>query len=134
MERINWISRCKTLCWIFWKKFIEKIKYSRSSPGHKISRCDQQPYNFFSVFADFRTLLGNSEKPNRSIRRRKISCNWGKIFYWLSQKERFLEPIEKILRCDYWWAGVSTMSIALFWWSRTFICFFFFILLQFCYW
>ena len=45
------------------KKFI-KIKYSRSSLDLENSRCGhQQPYNFFSVFADFRTLADNSGKP-----------------------------------------------------------------------
>ena len=31
MEKVNWISRSRTLCWIFWKKkIIKKIEYSKS--------------------------------------------------------------------------------------------------------
>ena len=34
MEKFNWIFRFRTICSIFWeKKFINKIKHSRSSPG-----------------------------------------------------------------------------------------------------
>ena len=52
---------------IFWpdaesfeKKFI-KIKYSRNSLDPENSRCGhEQPYNFFFVFADFRTLRPKS--------------------------------------------------------------------------
>ena len=41
----------------FEKKFIQKIKYFRSSPDPKNSWCGyQQRYNFFSVFADFQKL------------------------------------------------------------------------------
>ena len=59
----------------FEKKFIQKIKYFRSSPDPKNSWCGhQQLYNFFSVFADFQKL---------------------RLFFLLSQKERFLEPIEE---------------------------------------
>ena len=36
-ERINWISRCRTLRRIFWKKLFEKLKYSISSPDPKTS-------------------------------------------------------------------------------------------------
>ena len=46
------------------KKFIKKIKYSRSSTDNENSRCGhQQPYNFFSVFTDFQTVPDNSGKP-----------------------------------------------------------------------
>ena len=47
----------------FEKKLLKKIKYSRTSPDTETSRCGhQQPYDFFSVFADFRTLPDNSGK------------------------------------------------------------------------
>ena len=89
MERINWICRCRTLCWIFWKKKI-KMKYSRSSLDPGDSCCNhQQPYNFLSFFADFRTT---QENQNQSIRSRKISCNWEKRFSIISKG--------KILRAD----------------------------------
>ena len=46
------------------KNIIKKIKYSRSLPEPENSRCGhQQPYNFFLVFDNFRTLPGNSRKP-----------------------------------------------------------------------
>ena len=42
---------------------LKKIKYSRSSPDPENFRyCYQQPYNFFLVFVDFRTLADNSGK------------------------------------------------------------------------
>ena len=45
------------------KNSFRKIKYSRSSPDPENSQCDhQQPFNFFSVFADFRRLSDNSWK------------------------------------------------------------------------
>ena len=66
----------------FQKKFIEKkIKYLRSFPDPENYRCgNQQPHNFFPVFANFRTLPYNSEKQNQLIRSRKIICNWEKCF------------------------------------------------------
>ena len=56
-------------------------------------------------------------------------------WYWTCSS-----PDPKNSRCDHQqqpyvsWIDVSTMSIALFWWSRKFIYFFFFLLIQFCYW
>ena len=56
----------------------------------------------------FRHLWTTQENQNRLIRSRGISCNWGENF-WLSQKERFLEPIEKSpCIVSYLWAGVSS--------------------------
>ena len=112
------------LCWIFWKKII-KIKYSMISLDFEISRCaNQQPYICFCRFHD----------TCRQLRKNKIGrfeaeelAVTGKNFR-LSQKERFLEPIEKkTYIVNYWWAAVAP-----FWWSQKFI-YFFFILLQFCY-
>ena len=66
------------------------MKYSRSSLDPGDSCCNhQQPYNFLSFFADFRTT---QENQNQSIRSRKISCNWGKRFSIISKG--------KILRAD----------------------------------
>ena len=66
----------------------------------------------------------------------KVSCNWEKTVFWLSQKERFLEPIEKnsyfvIITGE---PVSATISLAQLWWSRRLLYFLFFILLQFCYW
>ena len=48
----------------FFEKKSIKIKYCRSLLGAENSWWDhQQPSIFFSVFADFRTLADNSEKP-----------------------------------------------------------------------
>ena len=55
------------------------------------------------------------------------SCYWGVfLLFWLTQKDRFLKPIEKKI-FNYW--GPVSAAIALFWWSRRFIYFFFVILL-----
>ena len=54
------------------KKKFNKIKYSRSSIDPENFRCGhQQPYNFFSVFADFRALADNSEKPKSVVSKQK---------------------------------------------------------------
>ena len=44
MERINWFSRCRTLCWVFWKKNHWNKIFQKLVP--KNSCCGrQQPYN-----------------------------------------------------------------------------------------
>ena len=91
------VFRCRRLYWIFWKKSFKKIKYSRSSPDTENYWCgNQQSYNFFLVFVDFRTL------PDNSVDSKQI------FFSRLSQKKKFLEPMEKnpyIVNC--WWNCVS---------------------------
>ena len=98
-----------------------------ASSSHTIS------FWFLSISRHFRIT---QENQNQLIQNRKISCNWEKkIFSQLSQKKRFLEPMEKILISLI--AGETvpvTMPIALLWWSQRFIHSFFFILLQVCYW
>ena len=69
----------------------KKRRFCRSSPDPENSRCGhQQPYNFFSVFADFRTA---QENQNCLVQCRRISCNWGKKFFIISK--------EKIFRADW---------------------------------
>ena len=46
---------------------------------------------FLPISRHFRTTQKNQ---NRSIQSRKIGCNW-EFFFRLSQKKRFVEPIEK---------------------------------------
>ena len=78
------------------KNSIKKIKYSRSSPDPENSRSGyQQPYNFFRFLLNSRHFQITQENPNQSIRNRKTSCNWGNVLLLLSQKDRFLELIEK---------------------------------------
>ena len=110
MERITWISRSRTSCWIFWKKIIKKIKYSRSlSKPESYCWGHWQPHNFFPISRHFRITQ------NQVIRSGKITCNLGKIFFYrLSQRESFLFTGEPAY-------VYSTMSITLFWWSRRFI-------------
>ena len=135
MERINWISGCRTLCWItlcFWKKI-----HIRNEIFQKLTRPPK-----FSMWpsAAILFLFGFCRFPDTSGQLRKIKIGWfeaeksavtgEKNFIRLSQKERLLEPIEKKS-----FAVITGESVsALFWWSRRFIYFFFFILLQFCYW
>ena len=121
---------------LFRKKLINKIKYSESSSDpdfHGVTISNHVIYYRFLPVS--RHLCTTQENQNLSIRSRRISCNWGENF-GLSQKERFLEPIEKSTYIvNDLWAGVSNIIfIALFWWSQIFIYFLFFILLQFCYW
>ena len=54
------------------KKFIKKIKYSRSSSDPENSQCGhQQPYNLFSVFVNIQTLPDNSGKPKSVYSKQK---------------------------------------------------------------
>ena len=92
------IFKCHTLAWkeligfpdaeLHAKSFEKKIRFSRSSPDPENSRCGhQQPYNFFSVFADFRTA---QENQNCFVQCRRISCNWGKKFLIISKEKIFI--------------------------------------------
>ena len=91
MERMDWISRRGTFCWVIWKKnyaelFEKKNKHfnqiSRSSLDPKNSCCShQQSCNFFSFLQISGHLQTTQENKNRSIRRKRISCNWGKKFF-----------------------------------------------------
>ena len=90
------------------KKFINKIKYSRSSPDPDFLGVTMISHeNYFQFLPISRHLWTTQENHNRSIRSRRISCNWRKKFR-LSQKEIFLEPIQKSpCIVNYLWAGVS---------------------------
>ena len=69
-------------------KNIHFNQISRSSLDPENSRCRQQPYNFFSFLQISGHLQTTQENKNRSIRRRRISCNWGKkIFHYLKGKD-----------------------------------------------
>ena len=120
----------------FEKKFINKMKYSRSSPDPDFLdltiSSHQQQYDFFLVFADFWTLAELREIKIGRLEAEELAV-WGEGFQ-LSQKERFLKPIKKVLILLFSWELVpATMSIALFWQSQRFMYFIFVILLQFCY-
>ena len=92
MEIINWISRCRTLYWIFCKKnSLKEIKYSRNSLD--LENCwygHQQPYiisfRFLQISGHFRIT---QENQNQLIQRRKISCNWAKKIFldYLNRKD-----------------------------------------------
>ena len=65
MEKVNWLSRSRTLCLIFWKKIIKKIEYSRSLSDPENYWCGhQQPYNFFPISRHF---LITQENENQLI-------------------------------------------------------------------
>ena len=130
MERNNWISRCRTLHWIFWKK--KKSLKSNILKAHKALKIlvvtissHIISFHFLPISAQLKkTKIGRFEAEEVAVTGEKLFC--------LSQKERFLEPIEKNpYIVSYWCAGI--MSIAVFWWLRRFT-YFFFIPLQFCYW
>ena len=89
------------------KKFINKIKYSRSSPDPDFLGVTISIHVIYFWFLPFsRHLQTTQENQNWSIRRRRISGNWAENSS-LSQKERFLEPIKKISYIvNYLWAGV----------------------------
>ena len=91
------------------KKFINKIKYSRSPPDPDfVGVTISSHVIYFQFFPFSRHLWTTQENQDCSIRSRRVSCNWGENFR-LSQKERFLEPIEKSpYIVNYLWAGVSS--------------------------
>ena len=64
MERINWTYAIYELyAETFEKKNHQKNQIFQNLTRPSFSHCNhQQPYNFFSVFADFRTLADNSGK------------------------------------------------------------------------
>ena len=96
MERANWISRCRALFWMLWKK--KKINYFGTSPRPENFWCGhEQPYDFFSVFAISRHLLTTQENQSWSIRRGRISCNWGKKLLIISKAKIFRAALKKSL-------------------------------------
>ena len=110
MEKINWIPRLKTLWWISWEKnlltksnFIEVWLPDPDFLGVTIS--SHVIHSRLLLFS--RHLWTTQENQNWFIRSRRINCNWGENF-WLSQKERFLEPIERSPYIfNYLWPGDS---------------------------
>ena len=110
---------------LFGKTFI-KIKYSRCSLDPENSCCGhQQSYNFFSVFCRFRDTCRRLRKTKIGRWSRRINYNWGKNLF-ISKGNSFRADQKKtVYSVNYWWAGDSRYSIALFWWSRRFIYFFF---------
>ena len=138
MERINWISRCRTWYWIF---FLKKNWSNRSNilgvhqvlkilgvaiSSHIVSFC----FCFFPISEHF---CVTQENQNQSIRSRKTSCKWGIFFPIISNGNIFRADRKKILVSLITGESVpAALSIILIWWSQRFICFFF-ILIQFCY-
>ena len=90
------------------KKIINKMKYSRSCPDPDFLDVTFSNHVISFSFLPISRHLQNSGKPkNWLIRSRRISSNWGENF-WLSQWERFLEPIEKSpYIVNYLWAVYS---------------------------
>ena len=76
---------------LYAKKFIKKIKCSRRSPDSENSRCDhQQPYNFFSIFGDFRTFSDYSGKPKLVCSKaEKLAVTGEKAFFDYLKKKSF---------------------------------------------
>ena len=101
MERINWIFRCRTLCWIFWKYSLKKIKYSRNLP-------DPENYWLFLFgFCQFPTVADNSGKPKSVDSKQKNKLKLGEKNF-LDYLKRFLKPIKKNpYTVNYWWTCVS---------------------------
>ena len=96
------------------KSSLKKIKYSRSLPDPENFLCGhQQPYNFFSVIADFQTRF-----------RLLPIFNWFKVeklavtgdfffFFWLSRKKSIRADQKNPYMADYWWAGIKNHSTIL---------------------
>ena len=103
------------------KKFINKIKYSRSLPDPDFLGVTISSHViYFRFLPFFRHLRTTQVNQNWSIRSKRISSNWDENF-WISQKEKFLEPIKKkslLITCEL---VSATMFVALFWWSQRFI-------------
>ena len=136
-KKINWISTCRILCWTLRKKILKKLNILEAPQTLKIFGVAISSHVisfwFLLISGNFQATQVNQ---SRFIWSWKVSCNWEKTVFWLSQKERFLEPIEKnsyfvIITGE---PVSATISLAQLWWSRRLLYFLFFILLQFCYW
>ena len=103
MERFNSISRCRTLCCIFWKKDVTISSLSVTISSHIIS------LRFLLISRRFQITQGNQ---NHSIWSRKPSCNW-ESFFILSQKERFTVHRKKSLFHYLLVVGVTNYSTIL---------------------
>ena len=104
------------------KNSLEKINYSRSSPDPESISSHIISFRFLPISGHF-WKIGRFEAGKLAVTEEN--------FFWLSQKEKFLEPIENnpyfvLITSE---PVSATISIALFWWSRRFI-YFFLILLQ----
>ena len=91
------------------KTFTNKIKYYRSSPDPDFLGVTVSIHVIYCRFLPFpRHLRSTQENQNWSFQSKRIRCNWGENV-WLSQKDRFLEPVEKSpYIVKYLWAGVSS--------------------------
>ena len=96
MGRINWISRCRNLCWIFWKNSLKKSNIPEAHQTLKILDLTISSHiislQFLPISGHFRATQKNQ---NRSIRSRKISCNWGKKFYSVISKGKIFRADRK---------------------------------------
>ena len=124
-ERINWISRCRTLCRIFWKKIIKRSNTLRARQTLKIlgvAICSHIIYfRFLSISGHLWVTQENQNWLNRS---RRISCNWRKKFSSISKGKIF-----RAEKNPNWWAGVYSTILVI----TEIYTYFFFILLKFCY-
>ena len=107
---------------LFFKSLLKSMKYSRSlldTENYRVAISSHiMSFRFLPISGHFLTTQGNQ---NQSIGSRKISCSR------LSQKEKFLEPIEKNSHfVSFTGEPVSAiMSTTLFQWSQRFTYFFF---------
>ena len=70
-------------------------------------------FRFFSISG---RLWTTQENQNRSIRSRRVSCNWGKIFWIFSKGKIFrAHPKKNPYIINYWWAGFSNYGYSTNW-------------------
>ena len=110
MERINWISRRRTLCWIFWEKnSLTESNILETCQTLILSVSSSAAIWFPFGFCQFPDTCRSQKNQSWLIRSRRISCTWREDFR-LCQKERFLEPIGKSpYIANYLWAGVNSI-------------------------
>ena len=87
-------SLINRICWIFWKKIIKKIEYSRNLSDPENYWCGhQQPYNFFPIFGHFQIT---QENQNQLIWSEKIAVTGEKIFLDYLKRKDFYSRSKKI--------------------------------------
>ena len=97
------------------KSSLKKIKYSRSLPDPENFWCGhQQPYNFFSVIADFQTRFRLLPIFNWfKVEKLAVTGDFFFFFFRLSRKESIRADQKNPYMADYWWAGINNYSTIL---------------------
>ena len=88
IEKVNWISRSKTLCWIFWKKSLKKSNIQEACQTLKTINVAISSHVISFRFPDTSGLLRKTKIA--SFEAENLAVTEKKMISWLSRKETFL--------------------------------------------